>query len=58
VLLIKEFGWRADYEITAFFGAVVGILTLVVLDDPERGRYDKPLLAENQTNELVAPEIE
>ena len=46
VLLIKEYGWRADYEITAFFGAVVGILTLVILEDPERGQFDKPLLAD------------
>jgi hypothetical protein len=52
VLLIKEFGWRADYEITAFFGAVVGILTLVFLEDPERGRFEKPLLADTQTNEI------
>jgi MFS family permease len=37
VLFIKEYGWRADYEITGLVGLVSAIIILLFLEEPKRG---------------------
>ena len=39
-LLISLFGWRWAYAITGFFGVFVGILVLLIVKDPIRGRFE------------------
>jgi sugar phosphate permease len=40
VLLIKEFGWRAMYQIIGVSGIIMGILTLLLIKEPKRGVLD------------------
>jgi hypothetical protein len=48
VLFIKNYGWREDYDITGGIGILAGILLLLVVQEPERGKLDakptKPVL--------------
>lgn len=44
VILIKKFGWRAMYKIIGSVGIIAGILTILFIKEPPRGRYD--LMAE------------
>ena len=41
IILIKNFGWREDYEITGIFGILIGLAVLFYLKEPERGRFEK-----------------
>mmetsp|Transcript_10493 Transcript_10493/g.17596 ORF Transcript_10493/g.17596 Transcript_10493/m.17596 type:complete len:208 (-) Transcript_10493:839-1462(-) len=42
LVFINLFGWRLDYDITGVIGILIGILLLTFLEEPERGRFDKP----------------
>mmetsp|Transcript_7828 Transcript_7828/g.13124 ORF Transcript_7828/g.13124 Transcript_7828/m.13124 type:complete len:266 (+) Transcript_7828:444-1241(+) len=42
IVFINLFGWRNDYDLTGFLGIILGIVTLLVLQEPERGRFDSP----------------
>lgn len=53
VLLIEQVGWREDYEIFGVLGIVIGVILLTVLQEPERGRFDK-----DPTIETTAVEAE
>jgi len=39
ILLITKFGWRACYGIMGLSGALFALLTMLVVKEPERGRY-------------------
>ena len=39
VLLISMFGWRMQYVIMAAISAVLGLVTMFAVKEPERGRY-------------------
>lgn len=39
ILLITQFGWRAQYGIMAALGTLCGICTMLFVKEPERGRY-------------------
>jgi MFS family permease len=39
ILLITRFGWRAQYGIMAGLSTLFGILTMLLVKEPERGRY-------------------
>lgn len=41
ILLIENFGWRADYDIQGLSGILVGVLCVALIQDPERGYYEK-----------------
>ena len=47
ILLIETVGWRGDYELTGAFGLMAGLAMLIFVKEPERGRYDRQLSAEN-----------
>lgn len=49
VLLISMFGWRAQYGIMAGLSAVLGLVTMVFVKEPERGRY----LSEDQKQKEI-----
>ena len=40
VILISKYGWRAMYKIAGITGIIMGIFSLIVLKEPERGKYD------------------
>jgi MFS family permease len=44
ILLISKFGWRYCYGIMAAVGIAFGVMTGVLVKEPERGRY----LSENE----------
>lgn len=39
ILLITSFGWRAQYGIMAALGTLFGIMTMLTVKEPERGRF-------------------
>jgi MFS family permease len=39
-ILINLFGWRETYFIIGTTGVIFALLALVVIRDPERGRFD------------------
>jgi hypothetical protein len=39
ILLISQFGWKAAYGITGVVGALFGLMSLIFIREPERGRY-------------------
>merc|ERR1719446_1747268 len=39
LLLISMFGWRAQYGIMAGLSAILGLATMFLVKEPERGRY-------------------
>lgn len=39
VLLISMFGWRAQYGIMAGLSTLLGLVTMFLVKEPERGRY-------------------
>jgi len=39
ILLISQYGWRACYGIMAAIGALFGVATMLLIKEPERGRY-------------------
>lgn len=43
ILVIDNFGWRGDYNLYGWFGVIVGITLMAVLEEPQRGQYDKNL---------------
>jgi len=45
ILIIESVGWRATYFGVGCFGIFVGLLGLIVIKDPERGRFEaKPVI--------------
>ena len=41
LLVIDKVGWRNDYTLYGCFGIIVASLLMTILEEPERGRYDK-----------------
>merc|ERR1711998_810274 len=39
ILLITQFGWRAQYGIMAGLSTLFGLATMLFVKEPERGRY-------------------
>ena len=40
ILLIKAYGWRAMYQTIGVAGMIMGILIMLLIKEPQRGRYD------------------
>ena len=40
VILIKLYGWRTMYKMIGALGVVAGLMTMIFIKEPERGRYD------------------
>ena len=40
ILMISNLGWRWAYAITGFVGIFIGILVLIFVKDPIRGRFE------------------
>lgn len=40
VILIAKYGWRAAYQILGWVGVVVGLASMVLIKEPERGVFD------------------
>ena len=40
ILIIKKYGWRAMYKTIGVAGMILGMLTILLIKEPERGRYD------------------
>jgi predicted MFS family arabinose efflux permease len=38
--MIALFGWRGTFQVTAAIGFIAGILGLLTITEPERGRFD------------------
>jgi MFS family permease len=41
IILIENYGWREDYEITGLFGIIFGAVALFYLKEPVRGNFEK-----------------
>ena len=41
IILIKNYGWREDYEITGLIGILSGIAALIYLEEPMRGKFER-----------------
>lgn len=39
--LIGQYGWRNAYLFTGIIGIVIGVLALIIIGNPTRGRFDK-----------------
>ena len=39
ILLITQFGWRAQFGIMAGLSAILGLASMTLVKEPERGRY-------------------
>lgn len=39
ILLITQFGWRMQYGIMAALSAILGLVCMTIVKEPERGRY-------------------
>lgn len=39
ILLISSFGWKMAYGIMAVIGTILGLGTIALVKEPERGRY-------------------
>ena len=48
VLVIEQFGWRVQYDLSGFFGIFLGLLVLFVLEEPERGQFDEEVVEKNE----------
>ena len=52
IIMISELGWRWAYAITGFIGIGIGLLALLIIRDPVRGRYEPRVdLQDNLTEE-------
>ena len=40
IILIKMWGWRAMYKIIGIGGMIMGLLTMLLVKEPERGKFD------------------
>mmetsp|Transcript_12361 Transcript_12361/g.15770 ORF Transcript_12361/g.15770 Transcript_12361/m.15770 type:complete len:386 (+) Transcript_12361:71-1228(+) len=40
IVMIDAFGWRWTYAVTGFIGIAIGILVLLIVKDPIRGRFE------------------
>ena len=40
ILIIDEFGWRISFYVAGAFGAVSGLLTILVVREPSRSQYN------------------
>ncbi|SCW75662.1 Sugar phosphate permease [Sphingobium faniae] len=50
--LVAEYGWRAAFLVAGLPGVVLAVLTLLLLREPERGRYDR---AAAQSHDPIQP---
>ena len=50
VILIKQFGWRAMYQIVGLSGVIIGLTNLLIIKEPVRGRF-KPKDAKEEEPE-------
>ena len=39
--LIQAYGWQQDYDFVGITGIIIGILCVTLVEDPERGKFDK-----------------
>ena len=51
-VMISLVGWRWAYAITGFVGIVIGILILLIVRDPVRGKYE-PRVALTAVDEAI-----
>lgn len=42
IILITSLGWRHTYEIIGIGGLGIGIVTLIFVLEPKRGKFDPP----------------
>ena len=40
IIMIEKFGWRAAYSVAGITGVIFGILCLIFVIDPIRGRFE------------------
>ena len=40
VVMIKALGWRWTYAVTGFVGIAIGVLVMIIIKDPIRGRFE------------------
>lgn len=57
ILIIHSIGWRMTYFVIGCFGIFVGVLGIIVIRDPERGRFEPkkiaPVVEEEKANEDI-----
>lgn len=58
VLLISMYGWRAQYGIMAALSAVLGLVTMFAVKEPERGRYLSDVEKEKEAEKKAQKERE
>lgn len=58
IIMISTLGWRWAYAITGFVGIVIGILVLLLVKDPIRGRFEPRLDIAKVDNVLIDEEEE
>lgn len=51
VILIKKFGWRAMYRIQGIGGVLFGLITLLAMKEPIRGRFEQFKVKVDQSTE-------
>lgn len=42
IIMITSLGWRGTYEITGIGGMIIGIVTLIFVIEPKRGKFELP----------------
>ena len=52
-IMIGTYGWRFTYGIIAIYGILMGLLTILLIKEPPRGRFDPKKICEVNT---AAPE--
>ena len=55
VVMIKALGWRWTYAATGFVGIAIGLLVLIIVKDPIRGRFE-PRVDKAQVEDRVQDE--
>ena len=51
VIMITYLGWRLAYAVTGLIGVLIGIMCLIFIKDPIRGRYE-PRVAKREEEEV------
>jgi MFS family permease len=55
IIMISRLGWRWAYAITGMIGIAIGLLVLLIVKDPIRGRFE-PRVAKKVEDEELASE--